>query len=223
MALTNLGELKASVADWLNREDLTDQIPDFIKLAENRINSDFRSRVIANEEAVELTLPSESQVNPINSNLEYEVQTLIVDGDVIPHVTYDTYKRQKKDSTYLNGCWAYIEGQIYYSEFVEPNEPAPAAGGDSVVVEWLGQSLSSLDFNNDAASTILFDENPELYLYASLVEASVFLRDMEGLQLYQVRYDELMNKVIKATKRRKVAGGVSISSGGGDHYFDRSW
>ena len=221
MAITNLGELKSSVADWLNREDLTTQIPDFIRLGENRINADFRSRVIANEDAVELTLPSESQQNPISTNLEYEVQTLVVDGDVIPHVTYDMYKRQKKQSTLYNGCWTYLEGSIYYSKFAEPNEAAPAAGGDSVLVEWLGQSLSSLDFTDDTATTLLFLENPELYLYASLVEASTFLRDAEGLQLYQVRYDELMNKVIKAAKRRKFAGGFSVSNVGGDHLFTR--
>ena len=33
MALTTYTELKASVADWLNRTDLTNVIPDFISLA----------------------------------------------------------------------------------------------------------------------------------------------------------------------------------------------
>jgi len=34
MALTTYTELKASIADWLNRSDLTAAIPDFISLAE---------------------------------------------------------------------------------------------------------------------------------------------------------------------------------------------
>jgi len=34
MALTTYTELKSSLADWLNRSDLTSVIPDFISLAE---------------------------------------------------------------------------------------------------------------------------------------------------------------------------------------------
>ena len=42
MALSNYTELKASIADFLNRDDLTSVIPDFITLAESQINRDIR-------------------------------------------------------------------------------------------------------------------------------------------------------------------------------------
>ena len=42
MALSTFSDLKASVADWLARSDLTAQIPDFIRLAEVRINGNLR-------------------------------------------------------------------------------------------------------------------------------------------------------------------------------------
>ena len=38
---SNYGELKASVAQWLDRTDLTDQIPDFIRMAETEIYRDL--------------------------------------------------------------------------------------------------------------------------------------------------------------------------------------
>ena len=45
MALTNYTELKASLANWLNRSDLTTEIADdFIKLAEADFNSKLRVR-----------------------------------------------------------------------------------------------------------------------------------------------------------------------------------
>jgi hypothetical protein len=44
MAFTNYTDLKASVADYLARTDLTTQIPDFITLAENRLRRDLRLR-----------------------------------------------------------------------------------------------------------------------------------------------------------------------------------
>jgi hypothetical protein len=41
MALTTYAELKTSIADFLNRDDLTSAIPDFITLAE----ADMQRRV----------------------------------------------------------------------------------------------------------------------------------------------------------------------------------
>ena len=42
MSLSNYTGLKASIADFLNRDDLTAVIPDFITLAEAQINRDIR-------------------------------------------------------------------------------------------------------------------------------------------------------------------------------------
>ena len=42
MALDNFTNLKASIADWLNRSDLTNVIPDFISLAEAQLNRELR-------------------------------------------------------------------------------------------------------------------------------------------------------------------------------------
>ena len=42
MALNTYTALKTSIADFLNRDDLTSVIPDFIALAEAQINRDVR-------------------------------------------------------------------------------------------------------------------------------------------------------------------------------------
>ena len=44
MALTNYADLKATIAKYLARDDLTDVIPDFIVLAENRLRRELRIR-----------------------------------------------------------------------------------------------------------------------------------------------------------------------------------
>ncbi len=44
MAITNYTQLKSSIADWLNRADLTNQIPDFIAIAEAKFNRNIRTR-----------------------------------------------------------------------------------------------------------------------------------------------------------------------------------
>ena len=44
MALTTFAELKTAVANWLDRSDLDDRIPEFIALAETRHRRDFKIR-----------------------------------------------------------------------------------------------------------------------------------------------------------------------------------
>ena len=44
MALANYADLTASVANWLNRTDLTAIIPDFVAMAESDISRDLRLR-----------------------------------------------------------------------------------------------------------------------------------------------------------------------------------
>jgi len=44
MAISTYSELKTAVANWLDRSDLTDVIPDFITLAETRHKRDFKNQ-----------------------------------------------------------------------------------------------------------------------------------------------------------------------------------
>jgi len=39
MSIATYSELQTAVADWMHRTDLTAKIPDFITLAESRINA----------------------------------------------------------------------------------------------------------------------------------------------------------------------------------------
>jgi len=42
VSISNFTELKSSIADFLNRDDLTNVIPTFIRLAEAKMNRDIR-------------------------------------------------------------------------------------------------------------------------------------------------------------------------------------
>jgi len=64
MAISTFAELKTSVADWLNRADLTAVIPDFISLAEAQINRQLRThdmvkRVQATIDSDYFTVPTD--------------------------------------------------------------------------------------------------------------------------------------------------------------------
>jgi hypothetical protein len=55
MALGTFTELKDAIADWLDRSDLTARIPDFITLAEARVNRDVRIRPMEVRSTMETT------------------------------------------------------------------------------------------------------------------------------------------------------------------------
>ena len=50
MAISNYTELKTAVANWLDRDDLTDRIPEFIALAESRFNRLLRIRAMESKQ-----------------------------------------------------------------------------------------------------------------------------------------------------------------------------
>ncbi len=60
MALSTFSDLKTAVANYLNRDDLTNVIPDFITLTENRINRELRAR--ANVSRVNTTTTSGTDI-----------------------------------------------------------------------------------------------------------------------------------------------------------------
>ena len=63
MAVSTYTELKASIANWLNRSDLSDEIADdFIKLTEADFNAKLRIRQM--EQIDTITIDSETETVP---------------------------------------------------------------------------------------------------------------------------------------------------------------
>jgi hypothetical protein len=62
MAISTYSELQASVADWLNRTDLTSAIGDFVALAESQFNRSIRHRYMITRS--QATIDSEYSATP---------------------------------------------------------------------------------------------------------------------------------------------------------------
>ena len=84
MALTNYNDLKASIADFLNRDDLTAVIPDFITLAEGQLNKELRhwrmqDRVVATVDSQYTALPNNflEPVRMVKTSGEFQILELV--------------------------------------------------------------------------------------------------------------------------------------------------
>jgi hypothetical protein len=220
MAITNVGELKTAIADWINREDIADVIPDFISQADTRILTDHRSAVIPLDEEVVKVVGAAGQLSPY-AFPEGVPQSLLVDDELVEPASWETYWQARTDSS-LGARWAYYEGKIWFTGWPDRDEGANL-DAEAVTIRVKTRTKEPLDLSSDANTSLMLTNHPELYLFAALTEASTYLRDMEGLQLYQVRYNGLMDEVSKGYLRRKIANGFVVSSIGADYNFDRSY
>ena len=86
MALSTFSELKTEIANYVDRSDLTDQIPTFIKLAEARINRLLRVRIM--ETVKIISLVSGVKRYPLPSDY-LQLRTIQYDASTIATTTLD--------------------------------------------------------------------------------------------------------------------------------------
>ena len=161
MAITNVGELKTAIADWINREDIAGVIPDFIAQADNRILTDTRSAVIPLDEEVVKNVSAAGQLSPYVFP-EGVPQSLLVDDKLIEPASWETYWQSRSDSS-LGDRWTYYEGKIWYSGWPDRDEGADLSA-DPVTLRVKTRTKEPLDLSNDANTSLMLTDHPELYL-----------------------------------------------------------
>ena len=173
MALNTYSTLKTSIANWLNRSDLTSEISDdFIKLVEADINSKLRIRKMVTQATI--TIDSETEALPtgflqvrdfyiLSGSTKYPLRYMTpsqmdqVKGTSVTGIPQaytilgDTFRfTPKPDSTYTG----YIN---YYKKF---------------------DALSDTNTTN-----FILTDHPAIYLYGSLFHAANFLGGVNPQQV----------------------------------------
>jgi hypothetical protein len=174
----NYSTLQSAIANWLHRNDLTETIPDFIALTESRINRVFSARGTENEALLTATphsefveLPSDFG-SPIVLWLESFVprQELILkqasELDYSPIESYPNF-------------WAVKSNQIQFDRIASDSYPLRLRYVQTI-------NIAATDTN------YILTNYPDIYLFGALVEAAVFIRDMEQMQVWQQKLDVAM-------------------------------
>lgn len=180
MALDTFANLKTSIANYLNRDDLTSYIPDFIKLAETRHGRDLRLRVMETVATSTATGGTNYLALPTNF-LEFRYVAL----DTTPQIVLRYMSPFELTRNYGNKTsgepiyYTIIGSRIYFG-------PTPDS---SYAIEWAFYSkptaLSDSSTSNDVLTT-----HPDLYLFASLLESAPFLMQDERLGVWGELYKE---------------------------------
>ncbi len=203
MALANYTDIAAKIEEWLNRvghSDVTTNAEDFINLGQRRIQREVR--VPPMEKLATLTITAGQATIP---SAMLDVKEMIAyDGEGAWDVYRATYAqvRNKRLKTALTGPEIFdtVAGNFEFG-------PAPSSGVSVDIVYY-----QELDFISPTNPTNWFvTYAPELILYASLIEASVFIKDFEQEKTYQGKYNGALKRLKDQKQKAEWSGRLKIN------------
>ena len=187
MALTTYTELKTSLANWLNRSDLTTEIgDDFIKLTEADLNSKLRVRAMIAQ--VNITVNAETAALPTDF---LQIRNFyILSGQTKTPLVYTTPASMDTTSgTSTTGkptTFTILGDTLRFS-------PKPDATYTAVMNYF--KKFPALTSTN--ATNYILASHPAIYLYGSLFHAANFLGGInpQQVQTWQQMYATAMERL----------------------------
>jgi len=202
MAFSNYSELKTSIANFLARDDLTSQIPDFIRLAEARMSRELDTRSME-KRATATTVAGDSYIS-LPTDLR-EIRNVQLNTD--PVKTLEYYTVQMINTDYAGqGQGKPKAYSIVGTEILLKPTPDAAYTLEIVYGENV-QALSDEDTNN----TILL-RHPDAYLYGSLMNAYTYLMDETRASQYDQLFTRIMDEIIRDTEKARYGGVLSMKT-----------
>jgi hypothetical protein len=192
MALANYTDLQAAIASWLNRADLSAQIPDFIKLAEGTLNSVVKSTYMVGTGNVSVNSNVQRAAVPADFLEAVYLQVLGAPNSTLEQVA-------PSQLVVLRRARLRTAGTPRFFAVIGRNfEFAPVPSSTTTVEVTYYQRIPPLASN---ATNWLLTNYPDLYLYASLLHAAPFLMDDQRSVLFS---NSLAAQIQLAVKQNSV-------------------
>jgi len=207
VSLATFTDLKTSIANYLNRNDLTTVIPDFVTLTENRLNRDLRVRT--NLTRAETTTTADTAF--------YNLPNDLIE---LRNITYD-----RTSSSY---ALEYLSPESLSREYGNYTSGMPRAYtnlGKDIKLGPTPDAAYTININyfkklntlSDANTTnLILTEFPELYLFGACLEGAIYLNDTEQLQRFMGLYDKTLTEVRAAEESARYGGTVMTMTVQGD-------
>ena len=172
MALTTNADLQVAIADWLNRSDLSARIPDFLTLAQLKINR--RLSIVEQEILAEITPVAQATTLPADTKFVISVSD--ARGRNLEPVSMQEI---------LN--YEAVGGSVTrYSISGDKIYIAPTPAADNTEKFRILYSADR-DLNNGASGPVLLQD---IYLNAALQEAYIYLKDDGRVGYFKGMVDE---------------------------------
>lgn len=197
MAITTYAELQTAIASWANRSDLTALIPDFITLAEGRINTDLRLRTMEVDEALTGVVSSRFIALPT--------------GFLQPLALWWNNGVAREDVRF-------IPASDMNADVAEGLPLYWTVDGTNIAFERPCDSAYSFTLRCseklDIASTInrLLLDTPLVYLAGALVEVFAYLQDPQAAGAWEQRYQQALSDARSLANRSRSLATLSVDA-----------
>ena len=196
MALTTYDELKDSIADFLNRDDLTSVIPDFITLAEADMNRGLRHWRQEKRSTAEL----DTQYSAIPADFMEAIRFYITSNDTSPLELIS--QSEMVDRRYRSGD---TSGKpAYYAVTAGEIEVYPTPDGTYDAELYYYSRIPALSASN--TSNWVLEYFPSCYLYGALVHSAMYLKDDARLQGWAALYQNEIAAINAESEKSKFGG-----------------
>jgi hypothetical protein len=202
MAISTYTELKTAVASWAHRTDLTSVIPDFITLAESRINR----LVQLNNTEQETTLTATINVRTIAlpaGFIEPKDLWLTYYGDRLGMRYLIPEEMQVYDTSGQPDYWTIDASNIAFDR--------PADKAYTFVLRYTGL----LTLSDASPTNWLLTNHPDLYLHASLMECAGYIRDAELLGVATSAFNLALQEINDKEHRKQSLATLSTELASG--------
>ena len=178
MALDTYTNLKSSIANWLDRDDLSLVIPDFIALCESRFNRSLRLRSMEQKDYADTVGGQSNYLLPTNYLQMREFRLNLPTTISLTYVSPEIFE-----------AWNLGSGQPKFYTIIA-NEirlgPTPAGVYEMEMLFW--RKFPAL--TDTITTNWILANAPDIYLYGSLMEAEAFLQNDPRIPLWKAGYDE---------------------------------
>jgi len=197
MAIGTFAQLKTAAANWLDRSDLTDRIPEFIALAEARFNRELRTRDM---ETVS------TAISTVAGTREYSLPTGFVQmkefhlsTDPLTPLAYITPEMM----TRLWAGSAQAKPQVF--TIIADNVrlgPAP----DAVYTTSMLYYKTFTALSDSATTNDMLTNNPDVYLYGTLLEAEPFIMNDQRIALWLAAFEKAVASIQNQDNKDRHSG-----------------
>lgn len=201
MALSTYTGLKASVADWLNRSDLTAAIPDFISLAEAQMERVLRTRQMIVRSNASFNV--EFGATPADF---LEVKSFKLSGtNPITPLSFLTIDAMDLESSKLSATGKPRFFSVVGTQFRLAPTPDTNYATELTYYAKLSKLSASVSTN------FILDSSPDAYLYGSLVQAAPYLQDDNRIPVWAGLYERALTDLQVADDRGATSGGALLT------------
>ena len=192
---TTWTELKATLANWLNRDDLSaTEIPEAIALAERR----FQRTIFTPDRETEATLAAAAEAVTLPTDL-WGIRAAFLDTE--PKVVLEPMTLNQLRETYGSAATGRPQNYAVRGGAMLLG-PAPDTAY-SVKLSYI-QTIPALGAGQ--ATNWLLTAHPDAYLFGALAELHLLLADEQRAALYAARFEEAAAEINRTGRRRSFGG-----------------